>query len=109
MSKERLEEIKAVNNDIKRFHDEFNHKQADIAKCYFYEKYGNWLIEQAERAQELEENNRTFRKNNKRLRKENQRYREALEYIADNKIEHGWNLKAVNCVVRARRALGESE
>ncbi len=55
MSRDRLEEIKNVNNDIKRFHGEFDHKQADIAKCYFYEKYGSWLIEQAERVQELEE------------------------------------------------------
>ena len=40
---------------------------------------------------------------------QNKRYREALEYIADNKIEHGWHLKAVNCVVRARRALEETK
>ena len=38
---------------------------------------------------------------------QNKRYREALEYIADNKIEHGWHLKAVNCVVRARKVLEE--
>ena len=43
------------------------------------------------------------------LQEQNKRYREALEYIADNKIEHGWHLKAVNCVVRARRALEESK
>ena len=43
------------------------------------------------------------------LQQQNKRYREALEYIADNKIEHGWHLKAVNCVVRARRALEETK
>ena len=42
------------------------------------------------------------------LQQQNKRYREALEYIADNKIEHGWHLKAVNCVVRARKALEEN-
>ena len=41
------------------------------------------------------------------LQEQNKRYREALEYIADNKIEHGWHLKAVNCVVRARKVLEE--
>src|SRR5690625_2110622 len=48
MSKERLEEAKQVSDDIKKFHDKFDHVQSDIAKCYFYEVYGRWLIEQVE-------------------------------------------------------------
>ena len=98
MSKERLEEIKkdkALSNDDA------------VIKNSHYE----WLIEQAERVQELEDIIYQDARQDviEGLYEENKRYREALEYIADNKIEHGWHLKAVNCVVRARKVLEGEE
>ena len=68
----------------------------------------SWLIE---RVQKLEDIIYQDARQNvlEGLYEENKHYREALEYIADNKIEHGWHLKAVNCVVRARKALEGTE
>ena len=75
MSKERLEEIKQYYSRMESL-DEYT--QSDI----------KWLIEQAERAQELEEENKLLRfiaEENKIAHeqkvKQNKRYREALELI----------------------------
>lgn len=96
MSKERLEEIKENWNNV-----DWGIDKSDI----------NWLVEQAERVQELEDIIYQDARQDviEGLYEENKRYREALEYIADNKIEHGWHLKAVNCVVRARKVLEGEE
>lgn len=50
--KERLEKVKEVANDIKELCNKHDHRQADIAKCYFFEKHGKWLIEQAKRVEQ---------------------------------------------------------
>ena len=91
---ERLEEIK---EQVKYLQGDFLRDDLD------------WLIKQAERVQELEDIIYQDARQDviEGLYEENKRYREALEYIADNKIEHGWHLKAVNCVVRARKVLEE--
>ena len=72
-------------------------------------RFVKYLIEQAELVDELERKVRVDSELFDKQVKQNKRYREALEYIADNKIEHGWHLKAVNCVVRARKALEGEE
>ena len=52
---ERLEDVRETMAYIKMCEKEmFNQEQADMAKCYLIERHGDWLIEQAERAQELE-------------------------------------------------------
>ena len=91
---ERLEEIK----------EQVKYLQGDFLRDDL-----GWLIKQAERVQELEDIIYQDARQDviEGLYEENKRYREALEYIADNKIEHGWHLKAVNCVVRARKVLEE--
>ena len=71
MSKEWLEDIRETMAYIKIYESKEmnNQEQADMAKCYLIEKYGDWLIEQAELVQELKQ--------------QNKRYREALEFYAD--------------------------
>ena len=96
MSKERLEEIKE-----------------DVFKCnhgstrgYSYEQlyhialslvriHGEWLIEQAERTQELEEFNRILSSDKSmfieelvREQQQNKRYREVIEYVMTAKSTH---------------------
>lgn len=98
MSKERLEEL-------------LNDLPYTIRHSGELEPLKQFAREQSEQVQELED---IIYKDERQavlegMYEENKRYREALEYIADNKIEHGWNLKAVNCVVRARRALESEE
>jgi len=89
-----------VKKVIKEMNDLIEHHQLQVISL-------EEMLEEERQAARMNENaaNHVIAE----LRKEISRYREALEYIADNKIEHGWNLKAVNCVVRARRALEESE
>ena len=70
-------------------------------------KHVTSIVEQAEKNMTCQEVLDLQKDALKGLLEQNKRYREALEYIADNKIEHGWHLKAVNCVVRARKVLEE--
>lgn len=71
MSKEWLEDIRETMDYIKIYESKEmnNQEQADMTKCYLIERYGDWLIEQAELVQELKQ--------------QNKRYREALEFYAD--------------------------
>ena len=124
MSKEQLEEIEEPFADFEKIKthmlkrkirdglDEFKRNKGQQWTELRFEKplLDKLLssIEQAERVQELEQKVRVDSELFDKQVQQNKRYREALEYIADNKIEHGWHLKAVNCVVRARKAL-ESE
>ena len=124
MSKERLEEV--IELMCESYHDYLvadNTKRSEVRhKSYLdcKEIIKSEFEKQAERVQELEDVNsqlgyligKVYGQSNfeiKDLIERNKRYRKALEYIADNKIEHGWHLKAVNCVVRARRALEGEE
>ena len=56
MSKERLEDVRETMAYIKMCESKemHNQEQADMAKCYLIERHGEWLIEQAERVEELE-------------------------------------------------------
>ena|SRR5690625_1076447 len=87
MSKERLEEIKTSTWNICECETCYceNFKPQMIA---VEPKHFDWLIEQAERAQELEETNKKnywiaadFKFENLQLEQQNKRYREALEEI----------------------------
>lgn len=84
MSKERLEEI------IKQYSAHFNVTGRSIGKSQFRENL-NWLIQQAERVQELEKDKKAIIKTaniiddrNQKLEQQNKRYREALESILNN-------------------------
>jgi|SRR5690625_3787890 len=110
MSKERLKEAKQIMKDIKKFQKNFNHKQADLAKLFLVEKYGDWLIEQAERVDELEDKLDIIRFVNNDYDKQNKRYREALEKIARINIEQGTvTVSEVHAVLTARKALEGEE
>jgi|SRR5690625_2296580 len=88
--KERLEEIKKHRNDADSSTDEY-----EFEKINFYNLHVDWLIEQAERAervQELEEDLTKYRNSfefqlliNNSIKKQNKRYREALEFYAGGK------------------------
>src|SRR5690625_1198067 len=89
MGKERLEKAKKILNHIKGYGVYDGNDDIEIFE---------WLIEQAERVQALENVNRVLKKSNvgserakERLRNwidkfeiENERYREALEFYADD-------------------------
>lgn len=106
---ERLEEAKAL---LGEYEDEWD---KDIAIAYglrFVKNYGNWLIEQAERAQELEarlkelevESIQKLRRVNgyyDDLKRENDRLREALKIIAASGLDCIEN----ECTYIAREAL----
>lgn len=81
MSKERLEESKNVIEDIEDLQNERDFRQADIAKCYLVEKHGRWLIEQAERAQELEDRIKDDEHYVAEILEQNKRYRTLLKEV----------------------------
>src|SRR5690625_2354332 len=89
MGKERLEEIKNHQYDADRSSDEYEYE-----KINFYNLHATWLIEQAERVQELERKlDRVRFVNDIFLEKEkhqNKRYREAIgfgiEYLKNSDI-----------------------
>ena len=78
--KERLEEIKKHRNEADNSTDDY-----EFEKINFYNLHVDWLIEQAERVQELEEHidylydNNVHLKGDYRLQEQNKRYREAIE------------------------------
>ena len=89
MSKERLEAIRHYYREMESFDPG---TQSDI----------NWLIEQAERVQELEEENinlKAIKAGNEELIKileqQNKRYREALEFYADENNYREHDLKGI--------------
>lgn len=94
MSKKRLEEIK------KRL--ALLHSAVDVDDEYknyiFKDLKVEWLIEQAERVQELEKEKdewkytaQSYYMTNQELREQNKRYREALKFYADDKSwEFDW-------------------
>ena len=57
MSKERLEEIKKHRDEADNSTDEY-----EFEKINFYNLHVDWLIEQALRVQELEQQNKNYRK-----------------------------------------------
>ena|SRR5690625_924716 len=87
MSKERLEEIKQY---LKHFHNAVDVE--DYIKAYIFNTLKvEWLIEQAEQVQELEEErdewkntSQSYYMTNQELRGQNKRYREALEWYSEN-------------------------
>lgn len=91
MSKERLEEIKQF---LKHFHNAVDVE--DYIKAYIFNTLKvEWLIEQAERAQELEEFNRILSSDKSmfieelvREQQQNKRYREVIEYVMTAKSTH---------------------
>lgn len=94
-NKERLDAIKgrAMFNQLAKRTGEITHSLVTLDE----EDY-DWLIEQAERVQELEETvedyktvNKELHQRGRKVRKQNKRYREALEFYADRdnyKLEH---------------------
>src|SRR5699024_9195776 len=68
MSKERLEEIK---ENMEEFKTTKSVRGVEDVAAEMLLNHGTWLVEQAERVQELEN--------------QNERYREALEFYADKK------------------------
>ena len=87
MSKERLEEILELHEKaVVAYEDcDFLEMRKHI-ETLFLEEFTDWLIQQAERVQELEELiedyktvNKELHDRRKKLRKQNKRYREALE------------------------------
>lgn len=85
--KERLDAIKgrAMFNQLAKRTGEITHSLVTLDE----EDY-DWLIEQVERAQELEETvedyktvNKELHQRGRKVRKQNKRYREALEFYAD--------------------------
>lgn len=76
MSKERLEEIKKHRNEADNCIDEY-----EFEKINFYNLHVDWLIEQAERAQELENVNRVLQKANEGLERDKERLREWVDEI----------------------------
>lgn len=79
MSKERLQDIK------KKYNYERLGEFLDVKPVNAYEL--KWLIQQAERVQELEELEQEYVDLNRdftKLALENKRYREALQHIRDN-------------------------
>lgn len=73
IDKERLEEIKSLLYDYQNFN---NMTKEDEIRRLLVRKHINWLIEQAERVQDL-------KIMLKALGKVNNRYRETLEFYAD--------------------------
>lgn len=118
MSKERLEEIKR----------QFNINKSRLIRLgrntHVTDDY-EWLIEQVERVQELEEANKknywiaaNFKFENLKLEQQNKRYREVLEFYGnkENYLHELSRLKATNYSKvmddygeTARKALEESE
>lgn len=109
----RLEEIKARQKDA-----------AYLLGGTMIRADWNWLIEQAERVQELEKENENllFDINHlyyHRILLENQRYKQALEFYADEEnyeLDISYNpAQAIDCMIlddsghQARKALGESK
>src|SRR5690625_8013322 len=100
MSKERLEEIKYK---LYTLHNCTDTDEA-IKDFIFYHLKIEWIIEQAERVQELERANKQLERQapgieldllNMELTdafKQNKRYREALEEIMKIEENHEWNL-----------------
>ena len=88
MSRERLEEIKKHRNEADNSTDEY-----EFEKINFYNLHVDWLIEQAERVQELEgtvrhamkaiDNTEAVRVKLINAEQQNKRYRKALEFYAD--------------------------
>src|SRR5690625_3046749 len=103
MSKERLEGIKEyfgfwMKNDINRDWS-LSSETIDNLK---------YLIEQAERVQELEDKLARIRFVNNDYDKQNKRYREALEEIMKIQENHEWNLYGIAYGI-AERTLFEVE
>ena len=112
MSKERLEEIK--NSHLRGIHSLFGTPWVSMPKENF-----DWLIEQAERVEELEkveyalqETYRQEREYNKKLEQQNKRYRETLKFYADEESwsiydNHGRTAIGMDGGQKARKALEE--
>ena len=101
MSKERLEEIKQY---LIHFYNAVDVEE-DIKVYIFNTLKIEWLIEQAERVQELEETvedyktvNKELHQRGRKIRKQNKRLREALEEIARGRFP--------GASYKARKALG---
>lgn len=119
---ERLEEIKNVYEDYKGLQKKRDFKQADIALLYLSENHIDWLIQQAERVEELEkvigdldENVAAFETLWLEEKRKNKRYKQALEFYAE-RDNYQWEVsyrpqQEIDCMViddsghTARKAL----
>lgn len=83
MVEERLEDIRGTLDDIRMYEarETRNPEQADFAKCYLVEMYGEWLIKKAARVQELEDRYNKVLGRSLDFQEQNKRYREALEKV----------------------------
>ena len=120
MSKERLEEIKRIRKNMQEFVDSDGcvvdyPRYDEQALLISDEGHLDWLIEQAERVQELEELEQEYIELNNdftKLALENKRYREALEEIMKIQENHEWNLYGIAYGIAERTLFeveGESE
>lgn len=83
----RLEEIKNVMDDAKKFNKIRDYEQEDNAKCYLVEEHGDWLIEQAERNVTAQETVEILGESLKQSIEQNKHYRDLLESISTtNKV-----------------------
>lgn len=115
---ERLEEINNVLKDYKNLQEQGLFGQADTALLYLAENHINWLIKQAKRVEELEEENENVKHQSFQqeldiavLESENKRYKKALERIVYEDIS-GWSSQDIlgKVIDIAHEALeGESE
>lgn len=88
---ERLEEIKQIKKICNGSMTGYSIEQIDNKALFLVRTHVGWLIEQAERVEELEEGNNKFMKwwkdearlNNK-LMEERERHRDAIKRIKDN-------------------------
>lgn len=106
--KEGLEEAKNTLKEIEFIKNQRDFKQEEIAKAYFTEKWGDWLIKQAERADYLEKREQKLIETNQHelkyraevetinaeLEQQNKRYREILYKLIreENNINYVKNL-----------------
>src|SRR5699024_11424541 len=81
MSKERLEDAKEALKEIDFIKNQRDFKQEEIAKVYFTEKYGKFLIKQAERNLTAQETVEILGESLKQSIEQNKRYREALSLL----------------------------
>lgn len=87
-----MEEVRKTMEDIKKYEsrESYNKEQADLAKCYFAERHGDWLVEQVEQGK---------------------KYREVLEFIQSIKYDDDFNPYAymmLEIMVAVDKVLGET-
>ena len=85
--KERLEEIESMCRQIHDLNEIEEYSEANQIWDEFFDSVKfNWLIEQAERVQELENHLKLYDFWYRTAYEQNKRYREALEFYADEEV-----------------------